>query len=307
MTNKTVLVTGGAGFIGKHTVNMLIENDFDVIVADRKAQPSDLTCKYYQTDVASVEFENIFTENIVDYIIHLAALPSVADSIRMPLVDCHDNYQATVNVCTIAKKYEVKKIVFSSTAAVYANPQYLPVDEKHPTSYLSPYAITKNASENFIKYCGIDYIIFRYANVYGVGQDAFGEAGVVAKFFDLMTQNKPVQIHGNGKQYRDFIYVEDVAKANVLALTTDIQNEIINVSTNSRTSINDLFDVLKQELNYKLEPVYTQPREGDIEKSILNNGKLISLFHFTPSIDVKTGIREMVENSPLMQKGGICG
>ena len=301
---KTVLVTGGAGFIGKHTANTLNQNNFNVIVADKKPKQTDITCKHYQLDVSSEDFENIFKENKIDYVIHLAALPSVADSIRMPLVDCHDNYQATVNVCTISKKYGVKKIVFSSTAAVYANPQYLPVDEKHPTSYLSPYAITKNASENFIKYCGIDYIIFRYANVYGPGQDAFGEAGVVAKFFDLMTQNQPVQIHGNGKQYRDFIYVEDVAKANVLALTTDIQDEIINVSTNSRTSINDLFEVLKEELNYKLKPKYTAPREGDIEKSILNNGKLISMFHFAPSIDIRTGIREMVEH--LTKTGKVC-
>ena len=296
MIKKTVLVTGGAGFIGKHTVRALVNSNFNVIVVDRKEQSKDITCKYYKIDITTEDLELIFKENKIDYVIHLAALPSVADSIRMPLVDCRDNYQATVNVCTIAKKYGVKKIVFSSTAAVYANPQYLPVDEKHPTSYLSPYAITKNASENFIKYCGIDYIIFRYANVYGVGQDAFGEAGVVAKFFDLMSQGKPVQIHGNGKQYRDFIYVEDVARANVLALKNDIDGEIINVSTNSRTSINDLFEILKEELNYKLKPKYTAPREGDIEKSILNNGKLISMLHFTPSIDVEMGIKKMVEH-----------
>ena len=296
---KTVLVTGGAGFIGKYTVKLLLESGFDVVVADRKKQPCDFECKYYQIDVTSDDFEMIFKENPIDYVIHLAALPSVADSIKMPLLDCKDNYQATVNVCTIAKKYDVKKIIFSSSAAVYANPQYLPVDEKHPTEYLSPYAITKAASENFIKYCGIDYIIFRYANVYGAGQDAFGEAGVVAKFFDLMSHNKPIQIHGNGKQYRDFIYVEDVAKANVLALTTDIQDEVINVSTNSRTSINDLFEVMKENLNYKLMPIYTAPREGDIEKSILNNGKLISMFHFAPSIDLNTGIKKMVEKEAL--------
>ena len=304
MTKKTVLVTGGAGFIGKYTVKALLNNNFIVIVADRKEVVNDLTCKYYQVDVTTEDFEKIFKENKIDYVIHLAALPSVSDSIKMPLVDCKDNYQSTVNVCTIAKKYKVKKIVFSSTAAVYANPQYLPVDEKHPTAYLSPYAITKNASENFIKYCGIDYIIFRYANVYGIEQDCFGEAGVVAKFFELMTQGKTVQIHGNGKQYRDFIYVEDVAKVNVLALTTDIQDEIINVSTNSRTSINDLFEVMKEELNYKLKPKYIVQREGDIEKSILNNGKLISMLHFTPSIDIRTGIRKMVKYN--LKIGKLC-
>lgn len=293
---KTVLVTGGAGFIGQYTVKELSSVGFNVIVADRKEKPKDLTCKYYQTDVTSEEFERVFEENEIYYVIHLAALPSVAESIKTPLVDCRDNYQATVNICTIANKYGVKKIVFSSTAAVYANPQYLPVDEKHPTAFISPYAITKNASENFVKYCGINYIIFRYANVYGVGQDCFGEAGVVAKFFDLMSQNKPIQIHGTGEQYRDFIYVSDVAKANVLALTMEVKNEVINVSTNSKTSINDLFEILKTELNYTLEPAYTKSREGDIEKSVLNNEKLISLFNFTPSISVKEGIRIMVED-----------
>ena len=295
MTNGTVLVTGGAGFIGKYTVKELLKNNYSVVVADIKEKTELTTYKYYQVDVASENLLKVFEENKIDYIIHLSALPSVADSIKMPLVDCKDNYQSTVNVCTFAQKYNVKKIIFSSTAAVYANPQYLPVDEKHTTSSLSPYAITKNASEQFIKYCGIDYIIYRYANVYGPGQDCFGEAGVVAKFFDLMNQNKPIQVHGNGKQYRDFIYVEDVAKANILALQTDIQDEIVNVSTNSRTSINELVSIMKSELNYKLEPEYTDSRAGDIEKSVLSNEKLISLFHYTPQTDIHTGIRKMAE------------
>ena len=294
MTNGTVLVTGGAGFIGKYTVQELLKNNYSVVVVDIKENKEEVSYKYYQLDVSSPGLEKVFEENKIDYVVHLSALPSVADSIKMPLVDCKDNYQATVNLCTLAKKYGVKKIVFSSTAAVYANPQYLPVDEKHPTSFLSPYAITKNASEQFVKYSGIDYIIFRYANVYGPGQSCFGEAGVVAKFFDLMSKNEPIQIHGNGKQYRDFIYVEDVAKANVLALQTDINDEIINVSTNRRTSINELVSIMKSEMDYKLEPQYTESRVGDIEKSVLSNEKLISLFHYIPRIDICTGIKKMV-------------
>lgn len=294
MVRKNVLVTGGAGFIGKHTIKELLNNDFNVIVADLKEQPADFDCKYYRIDVASEDLYKIFEENKIDYIIHLAALPSVAESIKKPLLDCRCNYQATVNVCTAAKKFNVEKIVFSSTAAVYANPQYLPVDEKHPASFLSPYAITKNASEQFIKYSGINYIIFRYANVYGIGQDSTGEAGVVAKFFDNMKQNLPIQIHGNGEQYRDFINVKDIAKVNILALQANVKNEIINVSTNSQTSINDLFQTLKEEFAYKLEPEHIPAREGDIEKSILSNKKLLSLFNYQPSIDLQHGINEMV-------------
>ncbi len=294
MLKQTVLVTGGAGFIGRYSVKELLDNNFNVVVVDRKEKPQHLDCQYFQMDVTSHELAEIFKKNKIDYIIHLAALPSVADSIKMPLIDCRDNYQATVNVCTIAKLYNVKKIIFSSTAAVYANPQYLPVDEKHPVSFLSPYAITKSASEHFIQYSGLDYIIFRYANVYGAGQDTSGEAGVVAKFFALMSQGLPVKIHGNGIQYRDFINVKDVAKVNVIGLQSDIEGEIINVSTNTRTSINELFEVLKEETGYILAPEHTSSREGDIEKSVLSNNKLISLFNFVPSITLRSGIKEMV-------------
>ena len=161
---KNVLITGGAGFIGGHTVKILTKEGFDSIIADKKPNPG-IDCKYYQLDVTTPETEKIFKENKIDYVIHLAALPSVAESIKRPHQDCMDNYYATVNICSLAQKYNVKKLVFSSTAAVYANPKYLPVDEEHPTDFLSPYAITKNASENFIRYSGLDYIIFRYANV----------------------------------------------------------------------------------------------------------------------------------------------
>ena len=291
---KNVLITGGAGFIGKHTVNNLIKEGFCPVVADRKPNP-DMDCIYYQLDVTSSDTEIIFKENKIDYVIHLAALPSVSESIKNPHKDCMDNYYATVNVCTLAKKYNVKKLIFSSTAAVYANPKYLPVDEEHPTDFLSPYAITKNASENFIQYCGLDYIIFRYANVYGPGQDCAGEAGVVAKFYDLMKNNKQIEIHGTGEQYRDFIYIDDVAKVNVLALQKDITNTIINVSTNIKTSINELFVILKNELNYKLEPEHTAARAGDIPKSILSNKKLITLFGYSPQIGIEKGLSDLVQ------------
>ena len=292
MTNINVLVTGGAGFIGKYTVNLLTENGYNPIVIDKKDKPNELHCQYYKMDVTSADVEKIFVENKIDYVIHLAALPSVALSIQNPMQDCKDNYLATVNICTLAKKYSVQKIIFSSTAAVYANPKYLPVDENHPLEFLSPYAISKNASENFIKYSGLDYIIFRYANVYGKGQDATGEAGVVAKFVDLMKQNKPIQIHGTGEQYRDFINVIDVAKVNVLSIQKDIKNEIINVSTNTKTTINELFKILKKELDYTLEPLYTKAREGDIDKSILDNKKLHAMIINQNCIDMAIGIKE---------------
>ncbi len=295
MHKKTVLVTGGAGFIGRHTVNFLNNENYNVIVADKKTCPQNMPAVYYRLDVSTRGLRKVFEENKIDYIIHLAALPSVAKSIKMPMTDLKDNFKSTVNICLAAKEFNIKKLVFSSTAAVYAVPKYLPVDELHPTSFLSPYAISKNASENFIKYIGIDSIIFRYANVYGAGQDCEGEAGVVAKFFNLMNKNKRIEIHGSGNQFRDFIYVSDVAKANVLALELPVKNEIINVSTNHKTSVNELVSIMKSSLDYDLKPIYTKARIGDIEKSVLDNSKLINLFKFTPSIDLKTGIGIMAE------------
>lgn len=296
--DKTVLVTGGAGFIGLHSVEELQKNGFETIIIDRKVKPCNYTGKYYQLDVNDTNnVEKIFLENKIDFVLHLAALPSVSESCKNPQNDCIDNYLATVNICSLAKKYNVKKIVFSSTAAVYANPKYLPVDEKHTTNYLSPYAITKNASENFIKYTGIDYIIFRYANVYGNGQDTKGEAGVVAIFFDRMNNNMPVTIHGDGEQTRDFVYVKDIAKANTLAFIENIKNEIINVSSNSSTSINELFSIIKNTTHYKQEAIHSKERFGDIKHSVLNNEKLINLLKFKPSLNLAKNIQEMAKIS----------
>lgn len=292
---NTVLVTGAAGFIAKHTIQTLNNHNFNVIGIDRKKQPDNFIGKYYQMDVTNSILESVFKSNDIDYVIHLSALPSVAESIKDPQQDCMDNYFATVNVCNLAKIYGVKKIVFSSTAAVYANPKYLPIDENHSTDFISPYAISKNASENFVKYCGVDYIIFRYANVYGEGQDSKGEAGVVAKFFDLMNNDDNVQIHGTGTQTRDFIYVKDVANVNVLALENEVKNEIINVSTNTNCSVNQLFSVLSKCLNYTQYPVYTNERVGDIKDSVLDNSKLIKLFGYKPSVTLEDGINLMIQ------------
>lgn len=292
---NTVLVTGAAGFIAKHTIQTLNNHNFKVIGIDRKKQPDNFIGKYYQMDVTNSILESVFKSNYIDYVIHLSALPSVAESIKDPQQDCMDNYFATVNVCNLAKIYGVKKIVFSSTAAVYANPKYLPIDENHSTDFISPYAISKNASENFVKYCGVDYIIFRYANVYGEGQDSKGEAGVVAKFFDLMNNDDNVQIHGTGTQTRDFIYVKDVANVNVLALENEVKNEIINVSTNTSCSVNQLFSVLSKCLNYTQYPVYTNERVGDIKDSVLDNSKLIKLFGYKPSVTLEDGINLMIQ------------
>ena len=167
-----ILVTGGAGFIGSHTVDKLVAEKCDVVVIDRKdPKYRNDDAVYYRFDLNAPQTAEVFEKHNFDAVIHLAAQASVAVSVADPVRDAQDNVMASVRVIDLCKKHGVKKIVVSSSAALYAAPQYLPVDEKHPVSFLSPYAISKHTMEEYVKLSGTDHIIFRYANVYGPRQD----------------------------------------------------------------------------------------------------------------------------------------
>lgn len=293
---KYVLVTGGAGFIGSHVVDILVENGFNIISVDLKpAKYKNEKAIYFTCDINSSEFDLIFEKYSISKIIHLAAQVSVSYSIKNPIEDAHSNILATLKIIEKAKKYNVEQIIASSTAAVYASPEYLPVDENHPTFYLSPYAISKHAMEEYLKVSGINYVICRFSNVYGPRQDSIGEAGVVAIFADRMSKNLPIQIHGDGNQVRDFIYVGDVVKAILLIIKSKIKNEIFNVSSNTKSTINELYCNLKNILNYSLEAEYTSPRVGDIKESILDNTKIKKAIGFQCEIEFEDGLKSIIQ------------
>ena len=297
LSKKNVLITGGAGFIGSHVVDLLVEKKYNVIVVD-KAHPKfkNNKVKYYQIDLNDSSFEKVFIENNIDVVVHLAAQASVSFSIKNPVEDAKNNIFATLKVIEFSKKYKVQQIIAASTAAVYAHPRYLPVDEKHSTNYLSPYAISKHAMEEYLKVSGLNYVICRFSNVYGPRQSADGEAGVVAIFADRMSKNLPIQIHGDGNQIRDFIYVGDVARAVLKIIEADVKNEIFNVSSNTKNTVNNLFDNLKNILNYHLEPQYTSPREGDIKESVLDNSKILNLLDFNSETSFEEGLKSTIKN-----------
>lgn len=290
----SILVTGGAGFIGSHIVDKLVDKGHDVIVVDNlsvgKVNNLNSKAKFYKLDLKSTDLEAVFTENNIEFVCHHAAQASVGFSMKDPLFDLQENVVATVNLLNICKKYSVKKFIAASTAAVYGIPEYLPVDEKHKITALSFYGLSKMTMESYIKFFGIDYIIFRYANVYGPRQDCLGEAGVIAIFIDKVFKNQAIEIHGDGMQTRDFVYVEDVANANVLALESEIKNEIINISTCENISINNLFEIIKTAGSYKKDPTYTAPREGDIKDSVLDNSKAQNILNWQPEIHLKDGL-----------------
>jgi UDP-glucose 4-epimerase len=297
-----VLVTGGAGFIGSNIVDGLIEEGHTVIVVDNlssgKKENLNKMAEFYHLDISDQELEKVFKENNISQIIHHAAQIDVQHSIKDPLFDAQNNILGTINVLEMAKKYEVEKIIYASSAAVYGEPDYLPVDEEHPIKAMSPYGISKHTPEHYIKMYNelydLKYTIFRYANVYGPRQDPKGEGGVVSIFVDKMLDEERPVIFGDGQQTRDFIHVYDIVKANLLALETG-DNILVNISTENRDSVIDLVEYLNLILPYNLEAIYEEARKGDILHSSLANGKAKELLDWTPDYDFKAGLKQTVE------------
>lgn len=295
---KKVLITGGAGFIGSHTADLLIENGYEVFIVDNLLSGDKVNvnnkAKFFRLDITSPEFENVFKETKPDYVFHFAAQASVSFSTKFPTEDAQANILGSINVLKFSKKYNVKKVVVISTAAVYGIPERLPVDETHPVSCLSFYGLSKHTMEEYTELFGVDYIILRLANVYGPRQSAHGEAGVVAIFADKMKINQEITIHGDGEQTRDFVFVSDVAKTCLLAIQSDVKNEVINVSTNKAISINQLFDIMSKNYNYQKPAIHDAERLGDIKNSILGNTKCKKFFGFVPQTPVEDGLKELI-------------
>lgn len=297
----TVLITGGAGFIGSHIAEVLLAQGCQIIVVDnlstgkREYVPSG--CKFYQCDICSPELDAVFAAIKPDKIVHAAAQVRVGTSLEKPSFDARVNIQGSLHILELARRYNCSRVIYSSSAAVYGNPQYLPVDEIHPLQPISPYGISKHTVEHYLymyrELYDLDYVVLRYANVYGPRQDASGEGGVVAVFADRLLQGKPPVIYGDGKQTRDFVYVKDVAKANLLALAMG-GGHVLNVSSGIETSINQLFGALQKETGYRGQVLHDRERPGDIGRSVLCNRKLESIFKWKPETDLITGLRATV-------------
>lgn len=296
MTKNKVLVTGGAGFIDSHIVEKLLENNYNVIIIDNLSSgsieniPNSDTLKFYQLNIEKDDLELVFQKEAPDYVIHLAAQTSVNFSISHPYYDANMNVMASIKLLELCKKYNIRKFITASSAAIYGNPKYLPIDENHPTEPMSQYGLSKLTMEKYIKLSGIPYIIFRFSNAYGPRQKSSKESGVVAIFNNAMKNNEPINIYGDGEQIRDFIYVEDIANICIKAINSNVENEIINFSTNKGVSLNQLFKVMKSLYNYTLNANYLPERIGDIKNSILSNDKAYNLLKFTNYTKLEKGL-----------------
>lgn len=299
-----ILVTGGAGFIGSNLVDKLLEEGHSVVVVDNLSTGNinllSPLALFYQQDIRDYKvMDIIFETHHFDYVFHLAAQISVPESVENPKKDAEINILGTLNILSLSVKYGIKKIIFSSSGgAIYGENAPIPTTEDYCPNPISPYAISKLACEHYIKFFSkefsLDYTILRYSNVYGPKQTPKGEAGVVAIFTENMLNNQEVTIYGTGEQIRDFVHVYDVIQANILSLDR-AKNEIINISTNEATSINELFKIMKEEINYKKTPIYQQKRPGDLEVSVLSNEKAKEILNWQPSFNLKKGVKNTIE------------
>ena len=283
MKNKKILITGGAGFIGSHIVDELI-NENEITIIDNLTTGSIKNLKYpehenlnfIEGDIREINFDE-FTSG-TDYIFHLAAMASVPLSVEKP-EECNEiNVNSTVRLLNSAVKNDVKKIVFSSSSSVYGENKNMPLKETEMPMPTSPYAASKASCElylrTFYESYGLNYTVLRYFNVFGPRQDKNSQyAAVIPNFISALLEGKQAEIYGDGEQTRDFVYIGDIAKANINACESDF-NGIVNIASGKKLTINRLYEIVKKTLGSDLEPKYLPERPGDIKHSLADTGNM---------------------------------
>lgn len=293
-----ILVTGGAGFIGSHLTKRLLMEGHSVCVVDNlstgKLENVPSAAHFYHLDIRDKKLSSVLIKETPQIIYHLAAQTSVLLSVADPAEDADVNIVGSLNLFHIATENKVSKIIYSSTAAVYGVPESLPITEDQLVNPISGYGLSKLTAEKYLQYYhsayGINYTILRYANVYGLGQDGSGEGGVVAKFMRQALNHEQPQIFGDGKQTRDFVYIEDVVEANIRSMNQANQ-QTLHISTSIATSITDLWENIQAITGSDLIPDYLPSRAGDICDSVLDNSRAQHLLGWSPVYDIKQGLR----------------
>ncbi|HXF85226.1 MAG TPA: SDR family oxidoreductase [Anaerolineales bacterium] len=299
-----ILVTGGAGFIGSHVVDLFLEHGYEVVILDDlstgRASNINPRAKFYQMDIRDPKVRDIFAVERPDFVSHHAAQIDVRRSVAQPLFDADVNILGSLNIIECAKEFGIKRFIYISTGgAVYGEPEYLPCDENHPVNPICQYGASKHTVEHYlymyhVNY-GLKYTVLRYPNVYGPRQDPHGEAGVVAIFTGKMLAGEPVTINGDGEQTRDFVYVGDCARANYLAITVDHQPAIYNLGWGKPTSVNEIFSALAKITGYALPPNYGPAKVGETRHIYLDAAKAQRDLGWTPTLSLEEGLERTVE------------
>lgn len=297
-----VLVTGGAGFIGSHIVEELVAKGYEAVVVDNLVSGSILNINknnaIYIMDIRETTLQQVFMKEKPEIVIHAAAQVDVRKSLDDPTYDAVSNILGTINVLECCRIWGVRKLIYSSSAAVYGNPQYLGIDEEHPARPISNYGVSKYAAEKYIQsyhaLYGLDYTILRYSNVFGPRQGSSGEGGVIYKFLNNIFNGRQPVIYGSGEQTRDFIFADDVARANLLAVDRGSKG-IFNISTGQRHSINNMLSIICRLVSDNISPLRAGAIEGDILHSCLDNRKARDMLRWKPTYTMEEGLLKTIK------------
>ena len=292
-----ILVTGGAGFIGSHLVKALNKQGHDVIVLDDLSSGSKSNVpkgtKFIKGDVREINQLNLPKK--IDVVFHLAAQIDVRISVDKPLFDAGVNVLGTLAVLDYARQAGVKKFIFSSSGgAIYGPTKTIPTTERVEVKSSSPYGIAKYAAEQYVslysRLFNMGNVILRYSNVYGPGQSTSRESGVIAIFSDQLLKGQPITVYGDGGQTRDFVYVEDVVKANIAAMNSPVQGTF-NISTAKETTINELVEHFNDIFSQEIEVKHAPARPGEERRSCLSYTQAKSILGWEPKVDLRQGLQ----------------
>jgi UDP-glucose 4-epimerase len=317
------LVTGGAGFIGSHIVDALIASGISVVVVDNltsgKKENVNSEADFHPLDIRSPELASLFASRKIDWVFHLAAQIDLRKSVDDPVYDAQINIIGLLNLLENCRRNAVKGVIFASSGgSIYGEPAVLPVAERASKIPLSPYAVSKLTAENFLFYYhhvhGLPYIALRYSNVYGPRQSIHGEAGVIAIFTGKMLSGETPTIFGDGEQIRDYVFVEDVAKANLLAMRkladltpgTSIDDRGYNIATGIGTSVNTLYTRLQKCTGFAGKASFAPEKKGDLSRIFLDIRKAADELSWQPSVNLSTGLQKTVgfwQGSPRTSGG----
>jgi UDP-glucose 4-epimerase len=300
-----ILVTGGAGFIGSHVVDRYVASGHQVSVVDNLATGLralvNPRAKFYLMDIRSPRLAEVFETERPDVVAHHAAQPEVRRSVADPVLDASVNVLGSLNLLACCRKFGVSRVIYASSGgAVYGDTAVLPTPEEHPTHPASPYGISKLVVEHYLA-CwkalyDISWLALRYANVYGPRQNPLGEAGVVAIFCRRLIRGEPAIINGDGQQTRDYLYVGDIAEANLLALERPEVTGVFNIGTGVETSVLELLARLQAAARVSGEARHGPPRPGEQRRSVLDPTLAKRLLGWSPRVSLDDGLRLTVEH-----------
>jgi UDP-glucose 4-epimerase len=301
-----ILITGGAGFIGSHTVDALVAaKSYDLAVLDDlssgKRERLDPSVRFHHADIRNAdEVRLIIDRERPEVLMHLAAQMDVRKSVAEPTFDAEVNIGGFLNLIEAGRQKGLKRVIFASTGgAIYGEQEQFPCNELHPCHPLSPYGIAKLATEAYLffykRQYGIDYVALRYSNVYGPRQDPHGEAGVVAIFCGHILARRPCTIYGDGEQTRDYVYVGDVARANLAALSTPASGAF-NIGTGLETGVNQLFRALARIAGINEPPTFAPIRPGEQRRSVISPARAASELGWQPQVTLEEGLKRTFES-----------